>query len=185
MRSWAQPVQNECEIAIQRIQADSYHVAGSTSRTLDVNTQKPNRWLWAFYALFGIALSIGFLALAGARWARRNESINCASHVRSIVYVARMWAEDHGNRLPPDIISISNELSSPIILHCPSDRSRQRISKWSAFTPGDSSYEVASPGGDESDTNAIVIKCTIHGHLGYVDRTVFDGDRRVRERRRR
>jgi hypothetical protein len=75
--------------------------------------------------------------------------------------------------------SMSNELVSPKILCCPGDGGRQRIYDWAKFIRADSSsYEVVSPSARDGDTNAVYLRCKVHGHLGYADATVFDGKRR-------
>lgn len=96
----------------------------------------------------------------------------------SIGYAARMWAADHDGYLPSNLLSLSNEVSTPRIFICPGDRTRQRAVDWSSFTPSNSSYEVVTPRLRGMDTNGVFIRCTVHGHLGYADSTVFDGKRR-------
>jgi hypothetical protein len=46
------------------------------------------------------------------------------------------------------------------------------------FTPENCTYEILAPGMRSDDTNIAFLRCTIHGHLGYSDSTVFDGVRR-------
>jgi len=92
-----------------------------------------------------------------------------------------MWSNDHDERLPPDVLNMSNELNSPVILHCPGDHARERVRIFSEFTETHSSYEVISPGTPEWNTNTVFLRCKVHGHLGYVDGTVFDGKRRRRK----
>src|SRR5262249_39811362 len=41
------------------------------------------------------------------RQRRRDESINCASFIQSMVLAARIWSKDHGDHLPPDILRTS------------------------------------------------------------------------------
>jgi len=131
-----------------------------------------------------IISSLAVLAVGGAAFVvtaraaqRRAQSLNCASSVVSICHVGRLWAEDHGGSFPTNFISMSNVLSSPKILSCVPAR-RSRASDWSAFTPDNCTYEIVTPGVPESATNTVFLRCTVHGHLGYPDTTVFDGVRR-------
>ena len=108
---------------------------------------------------------------------KRAESRGCASSVISICLAARLWAEDHGGVMPANFTCMSNEVATPKILSCVASR-RARTSDWSAFTPQNCTYEILAPGMQVDDTNAVFLRCTIHGHLGYSDSTVFDGVRR-------
>ena len=113
------------------------------------------------------------------RLKRHEESVQCGNIMCSIGCVAVMWANDdkHTN-LPSDLISMSNELVIPRILICPGDHSRRPAASWASFTTNDSSYEIVTPGLRAWDSNGVFLRCKIHGHLGYGDATVFDGERR-------
>jgi hypothetical protein len=121
---------------------------------------------------------IAAIALVAPLMKRRAESLGCGNYMVSIGCAARLWAEEHGGRFPSDLLSMSNELVAPKILICPGDHSRSRAASWATFTPTESSYEIVTPGLQESDTNSVFLRCKIHGHLGYADTTVFDGSRR-------
>ena len=126
--------------------------------------------------LAGFAVLIAAFCVWVSVERKRVESINCASAVRSICLAARIWAEDHGEFMPTNFISMSNEVGTPKILSCQAGR---RVSDWSAFTPENCTYEIVSPGMRTDETNKVFMRCTIHGHLGYSDGTFsFDGVRR-------
>ena len=112
---------------------------------------------------------------------RQGQSAQCGNNMVAIVSAARLWSNDNGDHFPRDFLVMSNELTSPHILKCPSDKSRPRLASWAGFTASQSSYEILAPGVAESDTQAVYLRCQIHGHLGYVDGTVFDGVRRRRK----
>jgi len=42
---------------------------------------------------------------------------------------------------------------------------------WADFVPSRASYEIVSPGVSDSETNAVLFRCKIHGHDG----SVYDG----------
>jgi hypothetical protein len=123
-----------------------------------------------------VAASVAFV-VSGRAAQRRAQSLNCASSVVSICFASRLWAEEHGGSFPTNFICMSNEVMTPKILSCVPAR-RSRTSDWSAFTPDNCTYEIVTPGVHESATNTVFLRCTIHGHLGYPDMTVFDGVRR-------
>ena len=108
---------------------------------------------------------------------KRAESLRCASAITSICLAGRLWAEDNGGFMPSNFVCMSNEVNTPKILSCQSSR-RARTSNWSDFTLENCTYEIVAPGMRAEETNKVFLLCTIHGHLGYSDSTVFDGVRR-------
>ena len=131
-----------------------------------------------------LALAVSFvvviviLALFVPSAKRKAQSVQCGNYMASIGCAARLWAGDHDGHLPPDLVSMSNELIVTKILICPGDRSRQPAASWASFNPTQSSHEIVTPRLQEGDTNGLFLRCQIHGHLGYADGTVFDGVRR-------
>src|SRR5690242_1141023 len=131
---------------------------------------------WTFISLLAcVVAGAGVFFLAVPRAKLRAQSMNCASSMVSIAGAGRMWAEDHGGKFPTNLFSMSNELVTPKILWCLPE---QRTALWSTLTPTNCTYEVVSPGVSENASEAVFIRCTVHGHLGYTDMTVFDGVRR-------
>ena len=130
------------------------------------------------FLLLGIILLLVAVILAGIpRLKKHLESVNCGNQMSSIGCAVRIWSEDNTNCLPVDFLSMSNEVSMPKILICPSDDSRHAASDWNSFTGTNCSYQILTPGILYNDTNAF-FRCLIHGYLGYADGTVFDGKRR-------
>jgi hypothetical protein len=128
-----------------------------------------------------IALLVSAAFLVPPALERRADSIGCINQMVAIGMAARMWANDHQSQLPPDLLTMSNEVVSPKILFCPRDRSR-RTTDWAIFAADGGSYEVVTPALSTSDTNAIFLRCRVHGHVGFSDGTVFDGKRRASKR---
>jgi hypothetical protein len=131
------------------------------------------------FAVFA-AVVIGVVVFAATAMSakRRAESLGCASGVTSISLAVRLWAEDNGGVCASNFICMSNELATPKILVCPGDHQRQKAPDWASFTPAYCSYEILAPALRVEDTNTAFFRCSIHGHLGYTDGTVFDGVRR-------
>src|SRR5580765_2776762 len=128
-------------------------------------------------AVIVVALAVGTYANRSAkRWA---QSMSCGNYMCSICFAARTWALDSNGKMPSDFLSMSNELSTPRVLICPSDRSRRAASNWASFTPAHCSYEIVGSGLSDGDTNGVFLRCKVHkDHIGYADSTVFDGIRR-------
>src|SRR5262245_723486 len=88
-----------------------------------------------------IAILAGLLLPALAKAKARAQRISCVNNLKQVGLAMRMWSNDHGDRFPwdvawtPDggardsnnlcIVYVStNELNSPKILACPSDRTK-------------------------------------------------------------
>jgi hypothetical protein len=128
------------------------------------------RCLIALLILFAVVALVCVLGLQHAK--RRAETNACRKNLSSIGMAARLWARDHANHLPPDLVLMSNELVSPRILICPGDYSRRPAASWASFTTVQSSFEVVTPGLLVDDTNGVFLRCKIHGTLGYADTSV-------------
>jgi hypothetical protein len=100
-------------------------------------------------------------------------SIQCVNNLKQFGLAVRVWAIDNENRLPPNVVCMSNELSTPKILVCPADRSRKVATDWTGFTPANLSYDYFVT----SDFNLahparVLSRCPIHGHIGLCDGSV-------------
>src|SRR5581483_9928397 len=101
----------------------------------------------------------------------RAERIMCVNNLKQIGLAARIWANDHGDVSPMDFLSMSNELVSPIVLKCPSDKSRS-VTNWSDVAAGNVSYQMDAPGIDEKEPNVVFAECPIHHNILMVDGSV-------------
>lgn len=103
----------------------------------------------------------------------RAKSIQCVSNMKQIGLAARMWANDHGEVMPPDFLTMQNELNSPKILTCPGDTARTKVSAWNEFRPANVSYEFLVPNLSEREPpQTVMTRCPIHGHVGLLDGSV-------------
>ncbi len=100
-----------------------------------------------------IALLAALLLPALARSEARAQRIACLNNQKQIGLSLIMWAGDHGERFPSTVdvaedgskarletwehfITMPNELVTPKILHCPSDRAKQIASDFSSAATG-------------------------------------------------
>jgi len=68
--------------------------------------------------------------------------IQCINNMKQIGLAMHMWAIDHGKMTPPNIIAMTNELSSFFkVLICPADTGRQPADSPPSFTMANCSYE--------------------------------------------
>lgn len=99
-------------------------------------------------------------------------SISCVNNLKQLGLAARIWATDNGDILPPDLLSMSNEIVAPKILVCPADEGRQPAADWSGFTLANTSYEFLAASGTETEPQRVAFRCPLHGHVGLADGSV-------------
>jgi hypothetical protein len=105
----------------------------------------------------------------------KDQSHACLNHLKQIALAARIWAGDNGDIFPPDLISMANELSTPMVLHCPADAQRPVMSNWAQFQPHLSSYEYLNPNGSFTEPHVVLARCRVHGHVVLSDGRVLGG----------
>ena len=127
--------------------------------------------------IFALAMGVLFFLWDGSQ-RRRAQSIQCGNAMVSIGFGMRLWAEDEGGKFPTNFVCCSNEIGTPVILHCPTDITRPTLRSWAEVTPENISYEIVAPGIAATNKDAVFFRCRVHGHLGYGDGTMFDGVRR-------
>jgi hypothetical protein len=108
---------------------------------------------------------------------QEEKSDQCASHLRRIGMGALLWAADHNNAFPPDIISMQMYLHSPEILFCPADPSAIRVFIWEHLNPALISYAFFNLNSSKRDAANLLAACPFHGHFVLGD--IVLGDIRV------
>lgn len=102
----------------------------------------------------------------------RAERIRCVNNLKQIGLAARIWAGDHKDLYPSNFISMKNELGTPKILKCPSDRSRTETTSWAELTAGNVSYQMDAPGVTWNDPRVVFVECPIHHNFCLLDGSV-------------
>lgn len=135
-------------------------------------------------------------ALMEQRYPRKAQRISCVNNLKEVGLAYRIWDGDHHDKFPmmasvtnggtmelittdPDFVRdtflvMSNELSTPKILHCPADDRRNEVNVFSpAFTSTNISYfigvdaidsepQMILSGDDNLSVNGINLKSGIH-----------------------
>ena len=111
-------------------------------------------------------------ALAKAK--EKAESIACINNLKQLGLSVKVWMIDNEGVTPPDMLSVSNELSTPKVLVCPADHSREAARDWGSYTSANCSYEylVRSESKPDREPMRVAFRCPIHGHLGLIDGSV-------------
>lgn len=131
--------------------------------------------------LWGLLILPALMLPALAKAKERAQQVACVNNLKQIGLAARLYATDNNGLFPRDLLSLSNELGSPLVLTCPADHSRGRASTWAEASVANVSYEFLTPGAKEADVlNQPAFRCPIHNNVGYGDGSVQMGGPRQR-----
>ena len=145
-------------------------------KPINSTSRKPSRNAFTVWDLLIVLVTVGLLLFLLPMWAfnRRGAPaaarINCVSNLKQVGLAFRMWANDHAETFPMALSTnqegarefiasgeiyrhfqiISNELSSPRVLTCNSDRGRNRSANFLTLGDSNLSYFVGldARGGD-------------------------------------
>ena len=135
---------------------------------LQISSAFAVRELLVILLIVAILLALTWAALSSDR--ARSRRISCNCHLKQIGLSFRMWSNDHGEKFPFAVstnkggslefigpgevfryyLLVSNELNSPRVLTCPSDKARTRTSDFAVLSDRNLSYFV---GLDAVETN--------------------------------
>ncbi|HTD66520.1 MAG TPA: DUF4190 domain-containing protein [Candidatus Limnocylindria bacterium] len=124
-------------------------------------------------ALVAVLAAIILPAMAKAKGSFGQSSF-CVNNLKQVGLAARIWSNDHNEKFPPDFLSMSNELVTPLVLICDGDKTKTAASDWTQFDPAqNASYEYLVPNAKEADVMAQpAFRCPIHGHVALGDGSV-------------
>jgi hypothetical protein len=120
-----------------------------------------------------VAVMASMLLPALAKAKSKAQSINCMSNMKQIGLAARLYANDHNDVFPKSYTDMKEELVTPKILACPSDQTKRPAADWDHYDPEHNlSYEFVAPGTKGYESNVVVFRCPVHGHVGLADGSV-------------
>jgi hypothetical protein len=155
---------------LERLRAEAAKLqtdAASLSQLNAENTQLRGE----LAALVQEAMPGEFEAMREAK--QRAQRIACINNLKQLGLAVRLYESDNHGVFPKDMLSMSNELSTPKILVCPADTNRLTAASWSTYTPANLSYEYLAADGDAADPTRVLFRCSVHrGSVGLVDGSV-------------
>ncbi len=133
-----------------------------------------------YLSIFTTAASVAVLAafilpeIAKGKRGNGQTRSQCVENLKQIGLAARIWSNDHKEKFPPDFVSMSNELVTPLILICDRDTKKTAASDWLQFdSTRNVTYEYLVPNANEPDVmTKPAFRCPIHGHVGFGDGSV-------------
>lgn len=130
---------------------------------------------------------------------RQVQKITCVNNLKQIGLDFRIWAGDHGDKFPFQIstngggtlelcdrdadgfdrnsiahfLAASNELSTPLLLCCPKDRSKTAAKDWDKVSAANVTYRLRTDFRVSlSNPHEILAVCPVDGNILYCDGTV-------------
>lgn len=100
-------------------------------------------------------------------------SIHCVNNLKQLGLAVRVWALDNGDMTPPNLLSMTNEMSTPKILACPADTAHPAATGgWANYSSANCSYEYLAPSAPEDEPTRVLFRCPIHGNITLCDGSV-------------
>jgi len=103
--------------------------------------------------------------------------IQCVNNLKQLGLAVKVWSLDNGGMTPPDLLQMTNEMSTPKILACPADPAHPAATGgWASYSAANCSYEYLAPSApDGTEPNRVLFLCPIHGSVTLCDGSVQTG----------
>lgn len=96
-----------------------------------------------------------------------DDMTTCSNRLKQLGLAARIYASRHQDRFPTNFASLSNEITTPKSLICPSDILRLTDGTteltWANFRESRTTYIIEKPGLEEGHPMEVFLRCGIHG----------------------
>lgn len=105
-------------------------------------------------------------------------ALHCASRLKQIALLGRIWANDRDERLPPSLAAMTNSLGLPLfgwptLLYCRFDTARSVPADWAGVDFTNTSYEILPVTRPvDEDPSATFCRCRVHGFRARADGAV-------------
>ncbi len=119
-----------------------------------------------------VAILAGMLLPALAKAKSRAQTIMCQNNLKQLGLAVRIYASDNHSKFPDDWRQLTNMIGAPQVLLCPGDRRHSVATDWNTLGPANISYPYLGKGGDDLQTNRVLVVCPIHGSVLIADGSV-------------
>jgi uncharacterized protein DUF4190/uncharacterized protein DUF4339 len=134
-----------------------------------------------YLSLLTLPILAGLFLPALAKAKERAQRITCVIQMKAVSQAINVTSQE---TVPANLLVLSNRLSAPMLLVCPSDPARRRPESWADVAASGSSYEYTIPkaGSPQQTADTVVLRCPIHDNVALADGSVSQGTRRPRSR---
>jgi hypothetical protein len=134
-----------------------------------------------YLSLLALPILAGLFLPALAKAKERAQTINCVIQMKAVSLAINQSSQES---FPTNLLVLSNRLSEPKLLVCPSDSARRRPKSWADLAASGSSYEYTNPktGSLQEGAQTVVLRCPIHENVAFADGSVSQGARNPRSR---
>lgn len=150
--------------------------------TVGHGNQEPARAMLLSGVVAPAAVVAGMALPALSKSREKAQSVVCMNNLKQIGLGARIYANDHDDKFPPDFMTMREALSNPRVLVCPQAPRQPPANlplNWENFDESWISYEMVGTNLTEtSDPETVFVRCPIHGHECRADGSVRAGSSR-------
>lgn len=157
----------------------AYSVAQNTGDawvTTMHGTQEPATAVMLPLVVAPTAMVAGAMLPALAKAKSKAQSVSCINNLKQLGLAARIYANDNGDRPPPNLAALEEILVTTKALVCPSDQERLALPlpDWADVDEDSSSYDYLGRSFESlpGDTDRVLFRCRIHGHACHADGSV-------------
>lgn len=144
--------------------------------TVSHGHQEPSASVLLSAVVAPTAVLAGMTLPALAKAKGKAQSISCVNNLKQLGLAARIYASDHGDTFPPDVLAMKNELVTPRILICPLDPAAAQAQSltWESLRPEAVSYDYLAAGQKDggADPQTPCFRCRFHSHICRMDGSV-------------
>lgn len=171
-------------------------------KAVTIGNQDSSTAVVAAPAVAVVAIGAAMVLPAMSNAKEKAQSINCINNMKQQGLSFRLWAGDNGDKYPFNVskakggtlelcdrngdgydgnsfqhfLVMTNELGTPKILVCPSDKTKTAAVQFGNLGPENVTYQVRSGTQvDESNPEEVLIYCPIHRHTALADGSVQRG----------